>query len=129
LKAQEPDGLEQAQRAQAIDVGRVLGTFEADGHMALRPQVVDLVGLHLLHDPGEVAAVGQVAVVQVQMSLRLRMDVRVEVVDASRVELGGPPLDAVHLVAFFDQQLGKIGAVLAGDAGDQSALRHVRSPR
>ena len=29
-------------------------------------------------------------------------------------------LDAVHLVALVEQQLGQVGAVLAGDAGDQS---------
>ena len=33
-------------------------------------------------------------------------------------------LDAVHLVALGEQQLGEIGAVLAGDAGDQRAAAH-----
>ena len=31
-------------------------------------------------------------------------------------------LDAVHLVAFLQQELGQIRAVLAGDAGDQRLL-------
>jgi hypothetical protein len=35
------------------------------------------------------------------------------------VEQRGAALDAVHLVALFQQELGQIGAVLAGDAGDQ----------
>ena len=32
--------------------------------------------------------------------------------------------DGVHLVALLEQQLGEIGAVLAGDAGDQCAFGH-----
>jgi hypothetical protein len=42
----------------------------------------------------------------------------VQVVDAVGVEQRGAPLDAVHLVALVEQELGQIGAVLAGDAGD-----------
>ena len=32
--------------------------------------------------------------------------------------------DAVHLVALLEQQLGQVGAVLAGDPGDERLLRH-----
>jgi len=48
-------------------------------------QVVNLVRLHLLDDANEVAAVGQVAVVQHQIALRC-MGVLVEVVDTVGVE-------------------------------------------
>jgi hypothetical protein len=41
------DGLEQAQDAEAVDVGGVLGLLEADGHVRLGAEVVDLVGQHL----------------------------------------------------------------------------------
>ena len=34
----------------------------------------------------------------------------------------GAALDAVHDIAFAEQQLGQIGAVLPGDAGDQCGL-------
>jgi hypothetical protein len=49
------------------------------------------------------------------------LDVRilVEVVDAVGIEQGGPALDAMHLVALVEQELGEIGAVLSRDAGDQ----------
>jgi hypothetical protein len=30
----------------------------------------------------------------------------------------------VHLVAFLEQELGEVGAVLAGDAGDESFFLH-----
>jgi hypothetical protein len=38
------DGLEQAQDAEAVDVGGVLGLLEADGDVGLGAEVVDLVG-------------------------------------------------------------------------------------
>ena len=99
-------------------VGRVLRALKADGHMALGAQVVDLVGLHFLNDADQVGGVGQVAVVQHEASV-VDMRVLVEVVDPVGVEQAGAALDAVHLVAFFEQQLGQVGAVLAGHAGDQ----------
>ena len=89
--------------------------------MALRGQVVDLVGLHLLDDADQAGAVGQVAVVQDEAPV---VDVRVlvEVVDAVGVEQRGAALDAVDLVALVEQELGEVGAVLAGDAGDEGGL-------
>jgi hypothetical protein len=56
---------------------------------------------------------------------RRSFDVRilVEMVDAVGVEQGCPALDAVHLVALVEQELGEIGAVLSGDAGDQGDFR------
>ena len=93
------------------------GCLEAHRHVALRAQVVDLVGLHLLDDADQVGRVGQVAVVQVE-ALVVDVRVLVEVVDAVGVEQRGAALDAVNLVALLEQELGEIGAVLAGDAGD-----------
>ena len=66
--------------------------------VALRGEVVDLVGLHLLHDADQVGGVGQVAVVQEQLRAGL-VRVLVEMVDAVGVERGGAALDAVDLVA------------------------------
>ena len=40
--------IEQAQRAERVDVGRVLRLIEGDAHMRLGAEVVDLVGLDLL---------------------------------------------------------------------------------
>ena len=45
--------------------------------------------------------------------------VLIEMIDTVGIEKRGPTLDAVNRVAFFQQQLGKIGAVLAGDTGDK----------
>ena len=108
-------------RAQAVRIAGVFGLFEAHRHVALRGQVVDLVGLHLLHDADQVAAVGQVAVVQDEAPVGF-VRVLVQVVDAARVEARRAALDAVHLVALGEQEFGQIGAVLAGHAGNEGTL-------
>ncbi len=118
LQAEQADRLEQSQRAQRVDVGGVLRALEADRDMAHRAEVVDLVGAHLLHDADQVGAVGEVAVVQDEPAVAL-VRVLVEVVDALGVERRGAALDAVHRVTLGQQQLGEVGAVLPGDAGDQ----------
>ena len=82
-------------------------------------QVVDLVRLHLLDDADQVGGVGQVAVVEDEVAV-LHMRVLVEMVDAVGVEEGGAALDAVDNVALLQQELGQIGAVLAGNAGNES---------
>ena len=112
------DRLQQAQRAEGVDVGRVLGRVEGDLHVTLRGEVVDLVGPRLLHDADEVGGVGEVAVMEEEAHL-LRVGVGVEVVDAVGVKLRGPPLNAVHLVALAQQQLRQIRPVLPGHAGDE----------
>ncbi|MCY1302789.1 hypothetical protein D9M70_524700 [compost metagenome] len=58
----------------------------------------------------------------------LVVDVRIliDVVHALSVERGGAALDAVDFVALFQQEFCEVGAVLAGDAGDQGFfLAHV----
>ena len=39
--------------------------------------------------------------------------------DAGALEVAGPPDHPVDGVILFQKQLGQIGAILAGDAGDQ----------
>jgi len=86
--------------------------------MALGGEVVDFVGLGLLDDADEAGAVGQVAVVQEEAHI-LFMPVAIEVVDTVGVEQASATLDPVIDVALIEQEFGKIGAVLAGDAGDE----------
>jgi len=91
--------------------------------VALRGKVVDLVRLHLLHDTHQAGAVGHVTVMQDKTAI---VDVRVlvEVVDAVSIEQRGAALDAVYHVALAEQKLGQVGAVLAGNAGDECYLFH-----
>ena len=63
-QTQYPKGLQYSQCAQGITVGGVLRRFKTHRHMAVGTKVVDLIGLHLLDDPDQVGAVGQIPVVQ-----------------------------------------------------------------
>ena len=118
FQPQDADGLQNAQGAQGVGVGGVFGFFEAYGHMALRGEVVDLVGLGLLDDADEAGGVRQVTVMQ-EEAHALLVPVAVEVVDAVGVEQAGAALDAVDDVALIEKEFGEVGAVLAGDAGDE----------
>ena len=59
----------------------------------------------------------------------LLVGVAVEVVDPVGVEARGAADDPVHLVSLLQKQLGEVGAVLPGDAGDQRLLRCLRHDR
>jgi hypothetical protein len=55
--------------------------------------------------------------------------VLVDVVHPLGVEAAGAALDAVDDVPFFEQKLGEVRAVLAGDAGDEGDFlwqRHIK---
>ena len=96
--------------------------------MTLGGEVVDFVGLHLLDDADEAGRIGEVAVVQDEAAA-LFMRVLVQVVNAVGVEQRGAPLDAVHFVALAQQKFGEVGAVLAGDAGDECDFLHSKVPK
>jgi hypothetical protein len=62
-------------------------------------------------------------VVQEQASIRV-VRVLVQVVDAVGVEQAAAALDAVDDLALFQEELGEVGAVLTGDAGDECGFGH-----
>ena len=100
LQPQDADGFQNAQGAHAVHVCRVFRALKAHRHMALRTQVVDFVGLGFLHDAHQIAGVGQVAVVQLEVGT-CGVRVLVDVVNPLGVKRASPALDAVHDVAFF----------------------------
>ena len=108
-------------RAGAGDVEGVLRDVERDPDVALRAQVVDLVGLEFVEELDQRHRVGEVAVVREQPN-PLLVGVVVEVIDPVGVEARGAADDAVDLVPLLQQQLGQIGAILTRDPGDQGAL-------
>jgi len=60
--------------------------------------------------------------VQEQVALGL-VRVLVEVVDALGVERRGAALQAVDFVTFGKQEFRQVGAILAGNSGDQRTFR------
>ena len=95
---QDADRLEQSERAERVGIGGVFRRLEAHLHMALRGEIVDLVGLDLLDEANEVGRVGQVAIMHEEAGIRL-MRIDVEMVDALGVERRRAALDAVDHVA------------------------------
>jgi hypothetical protein len=66
LEAENADRLEQAQGADGVGIGGVFGGLEAHLHMALGGQIVDFRRPHLLDDPDQAGAVGEVAVMELE---------------------------------------------------------------
>ena len=89
--------------------------------MALRSEVVDFVGLHLLDDAHQTRAVGHVTVMQGKTPV-YHMRILVQVIDAVGIEQRRAALDTMNFIALVEQELGEIGAILAGDAGDQGGF-------
>jgi hypothetical protein len=116
-QAQLAHGIEEAEHADPRHVGRVLGHVEGDLDVALRREVVHLVGPHLLERPHEAVLVHEVPVVQDQPVT--------DGVDAPGVERAAAPHEAMHLVPLFEEELGQITPVLPRDPGDECLLaRH-----
>ncbi len=91
--------------------------------MGLSTQVVDFVGLNFVDDPGEVGAVGQVAVVESELRVDLARWL-VDMVDPFGIERGSTSLDPVDFIALLEKELGKVRSVLTCNAGDQGFFRH-----
>ena len=68
-------------------------------------EVVDLIRLHLLDDPNQIGAVGEVAVMKHQARVTF-VGILVEMIDPAGVEAARAPFDPMHLITLFQQQLG-----------------------
>ena len=107
------DGLDDAEHADGIDIGGELGGVEADLHVALGGEVVNFIGADLADDREDAHRIAEVAVMQVKVGVALQMGDTLAVIDGRTAD------DAVDIVAFFQQELRQIAAVLAGDTGDE----------
>ena len=101
-----------------LRIGGVLRSLKADRHMALGTQIVDLVGLDLAEDAGEVGGIREIAVVQLQAGIWL-VRILVDVINALGVEMRRPTLDAMDFIALLEEELRQVRAILARDAGDE----------
>src|SRR5262249_10095014 len=76
--SEHSNGLEQAQRSYAINIGRVLGRFEGDSDMALGSKIINLVWLGLLHETNEIGRIRHIPVVKVEANAgEVRISVKV----------------------------------------------------
>ena len=115
LKSQNTNRFQHAQCAHRVGIRRVFRSFERHRNMALRSEIVDFVRLDLLDDPNQIGRIRQISVVQLEPYVSL-MRILVLVVDAIGVKRRGTTLDAVHRIAFFQQEFCQIRTVLPGNA-------------
>ena len=80
-------------------------------------EMVNFVRLQFVKQLHQIDRVAQVAVVQEQPDA-VDMRIGVKMIDARRVERAGAPNDAVNFVAFLEEEIGEVAAVLPGDPGD-----------
>ena len=116
-------GLEQSQCAETIGIPGIFRGLEAHLDVALRREIVDLVGLCLLHHPNEIGRIGQITIMQEQPHAA-GMRVLIEVIDARGIERRAPALEPMHLISLGQQKLGQIGTVLPGNSCDECASGH-----
>src|SRR5690606_4518969 len=90
-------------------------------YMAHGTQIIVFKRLHFLHNTEEVVGGGEVPVVELEEEI-LFVRVLVEVVYPVSIKEGAAAVDAVHLVVLAEEEVGEVGAVLAGDAGDESCF-------
>jgi hypothetical protein len=95
--------------------------------VALRGQIVDFVGLHLLNDVHQAGRVCHIAVVQNEVAI-LFVWILIQMVNTIGIEQRSAALDTVNIVTLVQEKLGEISAILAGDTGNQSTFCHIETP-
>ncbi len=116
LRVDAADGFERSRDALRVELAgehRLIPRCRHEGHGG---KVVELVGVGLLDGLDEGQLVQEVGLKQ--------RDPVAEVLDAPLVGCAQAPGDAEDLVALVEEEFGQVGAVLAGDAGDECALGH-----
>src|ERR1051325_4122934 len=118
------DALQKPERPVSRDIRGVLRDFEAHPHVALRGEVVHLVRTNLVQQFPEAAGVGHIREMEAETAPVL-VEVRVNSVQAVGVEAARASFDTVDFIALLQQKFGEVGAVLAGDAGDERTFHVV----
>lgn len=89
--------------------------------MTLCSQIIYLIRLDLGNDANQAGRVRHIAPMEIHKTLLFHVAdpfVKVQVLDAPRIERGTAAKDAMDFVAFLDEEFGEEGAVLTGDTGD-----------
>ena len=130
LQPADTHGLQEAERAHGISLGRVFRHVERHFHVALCSQVIDFRGMDVADNPNQRTAVRHVAPMQVHQTALLHVAhpfVQIQMFDTCGVKGRRTAHDAMHFISLFNQKLGQIGAVLPRDTGNQCYFSHNNS--
>jgi hypothetical protein len=116
------NGVEEARSSRGDDAAGVFRNIETDADMALGAEVLNLVWSDAVEQLGKAAGVGQIGEVHEEFRV-VFVPVGEQVIDTLGIETARAALDAMDFIAFTEEQLGQVRAVLAGDAGDESSFR------
>ena len=89
--------------------------------MALRSKIGHLIRLEVGHHSGKLATIGEVTVVKPQPFMIQQVPNTLKVVHRCA------PNQAMNVIAFPRQKLSKVGAILAGDPGNECRRSHARN--
>ena len=87
--------------------------------MALRAEIVDFVRLEFMQDRRKRATVREVGVMEKEPIIGF-MEILKNMIDTIGIETRSTALEAMNFIAFFEEKLGQIRAVLTCATGDQS---------
>jgi hypothetical protein len=90
-------------------------------YMTHSRQVVYFIRLHFLNYPYEVSGIGEIAIMQNEISV-FHMWILVQVVYSVGIKHGAPALDPMNHISLLQQQFRKVSAVLSGNSGDESSF-------
>lgn len=116
------NSLQKSERTSGNNIGGVIGDLEGNSDMRLSSEIVDLIGEDCVEPSTEGRGIGEIRIVKLHSSLVGVVGVDVDVIDPLGVEVGGAANEAVHLIAFVEEEFSEVGTILAGDAGDQCYL-------
>ena len=110
-EAQNADSFQNPQNAQRVHVAGILRHVKGHLNVGLCSQIVNLIRLNNADDPDQAGRIGQIAIME--------LDLVHDVIDACSIGNRSPAGNAVNFITLLQQELSKIAAVLAGDAGDE----------
>ena len=86
--------------------------FKGHSDEALRGEIVYFIRFRGFHQPNAVGKIGKVMLDQLQ----LRMRIEAQLLDAPEINRAGAAIGSDHMVAFLQQELRQVSAILTGDA-------------
>ena len=115
--------LEQAERGHPDLFAGRFRHLEAQPNVALPSEMINLCRLNFGKNPAQGGAVREIAVMEKER-FAVNVFVVAQMLDARAQQVARSPDDSVDRVAFSQQQLRKIRAVLSSNAGNQRSFFH-----